>query len=295
MIQNHPTDSNTLYAGTDFGLYRSTDAGANWARYGSGLPMVAVLDLYVAPDGSFLRVGTYGRGVWEIQPSAAATAPTFTTHPLSQTVALGQTATFTATATGNPAPTYQWKKDGVDIPTATNASYTTAATISGDNGASFTVVATNSVSTVTSNAAILTVVTPIAPAITSQPQNFNSGLVGGSASFTVTATGTEPFTYAWTKNGSAVGTNNATLTLNNLLIGDNNAQVAVTVSNAGGSTPSAAATLRVRTRDLSGDTAVDVLDLAYIARVYGTNDTAADLNGDGTVNDADLDILLAGL
>jgi hypothetical protein len=57
-----------LYAGTFLGVYRSTDAGASWSRFGYGLPQVEVHDLYMPPDGSFLRIATYGRGVWKIKP-----------------------------------------------------------------------------------------------------------------------------------------------------------------------------------------------------------------------------------
>lgn len=60
-------DPSTLYAGTDFGLYVSQDSGVTWFRFGTGLPMVQVTDMYEAPDGSFLRVATYGRGAWEIR------------------------------------------------------------------------------------------------------------------------------------------------------------------------------------------------------------------------------------
>lgn len=63
-----PLDKNTIYAATFLGVYRSTDAGATWSRFGAGLPMVEVDDLYLAPDGSFLRIATFGRGVWEIHP-----------------------------------------------------------------------------------------------------------------------------------------------------------------------------------------------------------------------------------
>ncbi len=63
-----PVNPSTLYAGTFLGVYRSTDAGASWARFGSGLPQVEVHDLYMPPNGSFLRVATYGRGVWETEP-----------------------------------------------------------------------------------------------------------------------------------------------------------------------------------------------------------------------------------
>lgn len=57
---------NTIFAATDLGVYRTTDGGAHWALFGSHLPQVRVTDLYIPPDGGFLRVGTYGRGVWEI-------------------------------------------------------------------------------------------------------------------------------------------------------------------------------------------------------------------------------------
>lgn len=63
-----PTDKNTLYAATFLGVYRSTNGGASWSRFGAGLPFVEVRDLYMPPDGSFLRIASYGRGNWEIQP-----------------------------------------------------------------------------------------------------------------------------------------------------------------------------------------------------------------------------------
>jgi photosystem II stability/assembly factor-like uncharacterized protein len=63
-----PTNPNTVYAATFLGVYRSTDGGANWSRFGAGLPFVEVRDLYMPPDGSFLRIATYGRSVWETQP-----------------------------------------------------------------------------------------------------------------------------------------------------------------------------------------------------------------------------------
>jgi photosystem II stability/assembly factor-like uncharacterized protein len=65
-VQVDPRNVNTLYAATYLGVYRSTNAGASWQKYGNGLPSVTASDIYMPPDGSFLRISTFGRGVWEI-------------------------------------------------------------------------------------------------------------------------------------------------------------------------------------------------------------------------------------
>ncbi len=88
---------------------------------------------------------------------AASTAPTITTQPVSRTVTAGQTATFSVTAAGTAPLSYQWQKNGANISGATSASYTTPATTSTDNGATYDVVVSNSAGTVTSNATTLTV------------------------------------------------------------------------------------------------------------------------------------------
>ena len=70
---------------------------------------------------------------------------------------VGQTATFSVVAAGTAPLTYQWQKNNANISGATSASYTTPATVSGDNGATFRVIVTNSVTSITSNPATLTV------------------------------------------------------------------------------------------------------------------------------------------
>jgi Immunoglobulin domain len=89
--------------------------------------------------------------------AAASAAPQITTPPANQTVTAGQAATFTVVATGTPAPTYQWQKNGVNIAGATSASYITPATVAADSGTKFDVIVSNSAGTVTSNSATLTV------------------------------------------------------------------------------------------------------------------------------------------
>ncbi len=68
IVDPRDASGNTVYAATWIGVYRTTDGGANWSLFGAGLPRVEVSDLYIAPDGSFLRAATYGRGVWEVTP-----------------------------------------------------------------------------------------------------------------------------------------------------------------------------------------------------------------------------------
>lgn len=67
VVRADPRVAGKVYAGTDFGVYVTSDGGGTWSRFGNNLPLVAVRDLYVAPDGTFVRAATYGRGVWEIR------------------------------------------------------------------------------------------------------------------------------------------------------------------------------------------------------------------------------------
>lgn len=89
--------------------------------------------------------------------NAAAVAPTITAQPANQTVTVGQTATFSVTATGTAPLGYQWQKNSANITGATAASYTTPATVTTDSGAKFDVIVSNAAGSQTSAMAILTV------------------------------------------------------------------------------------------------------------------------------------------
>jgi hypothetical protein len=89
--------------------------------------------------------------------SGNATAPVITTQPAAQSVAVGQAATFVVVATGSAPLTYQWQKNHTNIAGATSTSYATPATSTSDSGETFDVVVSNSIGTVTSNPASLTV------------------------------------------------------------------------------------------------------------------------------------------
>ena len=53
--------------------------------------------------------------VWVAGTMSLLAQPVITTQPLSRTNNTGETAQFTTTASGLPAPIYQWQKDGVAI------------------------------------------------------------------------------------------------------------------------------------------------------------------------------------
>jgi len=83
---------------------------------------------------------------------------TITTQPADQSVLEGQTATFSVVASGSGTLTYQWSKDGVAIPSATAASYTTPATVLADSGSTYGVqITAGNGQSATSTSASLTV------------------------------------------------------------------------------------------------------------------------------------------
>ncbi|HKI02540.1 MAG TPA: hypothetical protein VKK31_11200 [Thermoanaerobaculia bacterium] len=67
-VRTDPGNNQTLYASTHLGAYRSVDAGANWVRFGTGLPLVNVTDFYISSSSTLARVSTFGRGFWELLP-----------------------------------------------------------------------------------------------------------------------------------------------------------------------------------------------------------------------------------
>src|SRR6266446_6057485 len=169
---------------------------------------------------------------------SGGTAHSITTQPANATVTVGQTAAFSVGAAGTAPLNYQWRKNSANISGATAASYTTPATTSGDNGAKFDVVVSNSAGSMTSGAATLTVsssatlqsiaVTPASPTVG----------IGSTVQFTATGTYSDNSTknitssVTWASSnppfativattglatGVAVGTTEITATLGNVV------------------------------------------------------------------------------
>ncbi|GAB2588390.1 hypothetical protein GCM10027190_41630 [Spirosoma areae] len=106
-------------------------------------------------NGILLKVTYTGNGM-----------PVIAAQPLSKTASVGESVTFSVSASGTPAPAYQWQRNGVAISGATSVSYVIPAVSPGDNGAVFKVVVSNTAGSVTSNNATLTVLSTQKPTAT---------------------------------------------------------------------------------------------------------------------------------
>lgn len=202
-------------------------------------------------------------------------SPSISTQPANATACVGGSVTFSVTASGSPAPTYQWRKGGVNIGGATSSSYTISSVNSADE-ASYDVVVSNSAGTATSSAATLTVNT--APSITGQPQNATK-TVGDLVTFTVTATGSG-LTYQWRKG--SVNISNATsdsYTIPSVVTADAGTYDVVVSGGCSPSVTSSAATLTVN-KKMPVISWNNPSDITYGTALGGTQlNAAASYNG----------------
>lgn len=149
-----------------------------WSKNGAPISGATSSYFYFSSGVTAADAGTYTVVVSSPQGSATsepatltilpAIAPTIVRQPQSQTVRQGETISFEVSATGTPAPTYQWRKDGANISGANYSSYYKSNVASSDAGA-YSVVVTNSAGSVTSSAATVTVLAASAPKFVSHP------------------------------------------------------------------------------------------------------------------------------
>ncbi len=186
-IVTQPADQ-TVFAG-DTATFNVTASGAGTLGYqwffGSTAISGATSATLSIPNAQPANAGSYSVTVTNSLGSVTSNTatltvnppnivPTFTTQPVSQTVTVGTAVTFTAAATGTPAPTYQWRKNGVDLVSATNATFRIDSAGTAHAG-TYAVVATNFAGSATSNPATLTVNAPPTP-----PPSSGGGGGGGA-------------------------------------------------------------------------------------------------------------------
>ena len=188
--------------------------------------------------------------IGEVSYAEAWIAPLIVTQPAGTNISSGTTVNLEVTATGLPL-FYQWFRNGVALADggAISGSQTPQLTIAPvTNSAAFSVVVSNGA--VSINTATVAVTVNGAPAIVVQPTS-RTDVEGASATFSVTAAGTAPFAYRWTKNGAPLsnggnisGATDSTLNLANVSEADA-AMYSVVVTNIAGSATSAPATLTI--------------------------------------------------
>lgn len=161
--------SSTTYPAQYVGKYFYQDFCNGWMYYftpgtpatnntffGSGL-VTQNLALQTGPDGNLYFINRYNTdaGIYKIVYTNS-NAPIITSQPQSQTVTAGQHAMFSVAASGAAPLSYQWKKNGANIPGANATTYSITSTSQGDAG-QYTVLVSNSYGSVLSSVATLSV------------------------------------------------------------------------------------------------------------------------------------------
>ncbi len=142
-----------------------TSVGSDHGAAGSGASRV----IFTATSNTTYRIAVDGYNgamgnltLTLTEPSA----PIFTTQPQNQWVVASNSVTFTSSAIGTPTPAYQWKFNSTNIGGATSSSYTKNNVQTNDAG-NYTVVASNSLGSVTSAVAVLAVYNSAAATLSS--------------------------------------------------------------------------------------------------------------------------------
>lgn len=158
-----------------------------WLRDGQAI-VGATNASYSVPSASAAAVGDYSvivinnTGAVLSQAAALRTyvpaAPVITAQSAALGVTVGQPVALAVTVTGSPAPSLQWRKDGVPLAGATANTLTIAAAKLDDAGA-YSLVATNASGSVTSTAVRVTVALPIINPARLVNLSINTTLVAG--------------------------------------------------------------------------------------------------------------------
>ncbi len=231
-------------------VFEGSPDGTNWLALGPGtrIPGGWQLNGLSWPSKATLRArgfvtGGYQSGSsWFVETSIGP--PVFTTQPASQTVLLGSSGSFSASAVGASPLSYSWFLNGVLIPDATNSWYNANDPPLSASGSQFSCLASNAFGSTTSLVAVLSV-RALPPTITQEPVS-QTILVGSNATFRVLAEGTSPLLYQWrSSSGALVDCTNSILSLPGMTTNQSGCTYWVEVTNAFGAVTSAPAMLRV--------------------------------------------------
>ncbi len=167
--------------------------------------------------------------------------PAILAQPQNLNANANTSATLSVTAAGAPPLTYQWRRSGTNIDTATASGLTLASVQLSDAG-TYDVLVGNGAGAIASLPATLTV--NGSPGVITPPPSATL-YVGMHIDLTVAASGAQPLGYQWQHNGSAVaGATTTILSLNNVQLTDAGSY-AVILTNSYNSITSAPGVLTV--------------------------------------------------
>ncbi len=180
-----------------------------WAFNGTDIPG-ATASTFTRLNAQLADAGSYSAVVSNVAGSVTSSnavltvnvPPAIITHPEGVTVAVGNNVTFTVTATGTPAPAYQWRFNGTNLAYATASAYT-CYNAQTQHAGNYSVVVSNVAGTVTSSNAVLTIAAASAPhidSIASLPDGrIELQISGGPGSFAIECA---PALSGWTQLSS---------------------------------------------------------------------------------------------
>lgn len=178
----------------------------------------------------------------QVQIIPGGTPVSLVSNPASSTNNAGNNVTLSVTAIGTPPLLYQWQFNGSDLPGATNASLVLN-NLQTNNAGVYSVSVTNDFGFAVSSNATL-VVNPVAPIITTQPVSVTK-VVNSTATFSVSAKGSNPLAYQWFFNAAPVaGATTNFLTVTNVQF-TNSGNYSVVITNVVGAVTSTNAYLDV--------------------------------------------------
>ena len=200
---------NTVYVGTDLGVYFISDTSSVWQSYSLGLPNVIVSELEIDTANSELYAATFGRGIWKASiptgiPCPGVAAPSAITG--STTPCVGVSGLVFSATTVSGADSYTWT-----VPSGWTVSSSDTSNVitlnAGSASGNLCVAANNSCGTSSSTCIVLTPTPP-----PSTPSNILGPLaVCENETVTYSATVSGATTYTWTvPSGSTINSGQGT-------------------------------------------------------------------------------------
>jgi pectate lyase len=229
------------------------NAGSASVSFSDSSPNTFTFDTFgIRPSDAVDSASAFDTALFEVEFIPGASPASIDLDPQDQTVFVGDDAQFNVQASGTSPLFYQWYYNTNSVLTSQTNSTLTVTNAQTSDAGGYSVTVSNTYGSATSAVAQLTVNLPVAPSISTQPQDQINVLPGATASFTVVAGGSDPLSYQWyfNINTPVANANDSILTITNVQSG-NVGTYSVVVSNSAGSVTSSNAVLTINTNGVA--------------------------------------------